>query len=209
MAFEEEGFCIVRGPDLLWGGRIERFHPPAGRFDGVIGGPPCQAFSVMQGAIPQRPTENLIPEYERCVSDAAPKWFIMENVMGAPLPAVDGYTVQSVRLNNRWLGEEQNRLRRFSFGGLDLRPHLQLAALDNPVWEYAVVGGNGGPDHGRKTWGQGSQAVPHMLRLQGLRGDFFTGSPFTVHAQRRMLGNGVPLPMGRAIAKAVKKALGV
>ena len=44
MAFAEEGFCIVRGPDLLWGGDIRRFHPPA-VFDGVIGGPPCQAFS--------------------------------------------------------------------------------------------------------------------------------------------------------------------
>ena len=38
-AFEEEGFCVVRGPDLLWGGDIRRFHPPAGVFDGIIGGP--------------------------------------------------------------------------------------------------------------------------------------------------------------------------
>src|SRR5713226_9467971 len=45
MAFEEEGFCVVRGPDVLWGGDIRRFHPPAGVFAGVIGGPPCQAFS--------------------------------------------------------------------------------------------------------------------------------------------------------------------
>lgn len=22
MAFEEEGFCVVRGPDLLWGGDV-------------------------------------------------------------------------------------------------------------------------------------------------------------------------------------------
>jgi DNA (cytosine-5)-methyltransferase 1 len=43
MAFEQEGFCVVRGPDLLWGGDVKRFHPPAGKFDGVIGGPPCQA----------------------------------------------------------------------------------------------------------------------------------------------------------------------
>ena len=45
-AFEEEGFCVVRGPDLLWGGDIKTFHPPAGKFDGVIGGPPCQLFSA-------------------------------------------------------------------------------------------------------------------------------------------------------------------
>lgn len=36
-AFEEEGFCVVRGPDKLWGGDIRTFHPPAGVFGGVIG----------------------------------------------------------------------------------------------------------------------------------------------------------------------------
>jgi hypothetical protein len=35
MAFEEEGFCVVRGPDLLWGGDIKNFHPPRGKFNGV------------------------------------------------------------------------------------------------------------------------------------------------------------------------------
>ena len=33
MAFEEEGFCVVRGPDLLWGGDVRSFRPPAGKFD--------------------------------------------------------------------------------------------------------------------------------------------------------------------------------
>jgi DNA (cytosine-5)-methyltransferase 1 len=32
-AFELEGFCVVRGPDVLWGGDVRGFHPPAGRFD--------------------------------------------------------------------------------------------------------------------------------------------------------------------------------
>lgn len=27
--FEEEGYCVVRGPDVLWGGDIRSFHPPA------------------------------------------------------------------------------------------------------------------------------------------------------------------------------------
>jgi DNA (cytosine-5)-methyltransferase 1 len=38
-AFEEEGFAVVRGPDLLWGGDVKLFHPPPGKFKGVIGGP--------------------------------------------------------------------------------------------------------------------------------------------------------------------------
>ncbi len=40
--FEAAGFAVVRGPDLLWGGDVRRFHAAAGRFDGVIGGSPCQ-----------------------------------------------------------------------------------------------------------------------------------------------------------------------
>ena len=87
MAFEEQGFCVVRGPDLLWGGDIKRFHPPAGRFDGVIGGPPCQAFSALRHLVEHNGyevAENLIPEYERVVSEAQPRWFLMENVPDAP-----------------------------------------------------------------------------------------------------------------------------
>lgn len=37
MAFEAEGFCVVRGPDVLWGGDIRTFHPPADVFEGVSG----------------------------------------------------------------------------------------------------------------------------------------------------------------------------
>jgi site-specific DNA-cytosine methylase len=77
-AFEEEGFCVVRGPDLLWGGDIKTFHPPAGKFT-----------------------------------------------------------------------------------------------------------------------------------LQGLPADFLDGTPFTLEGKRIMVGNGVPLLMGRAVAKAVKRALGL
>lgn len=35
--FEESGFCVVRGPDLVWGGDVRRFHVPAGRFARVHG----------------------------------------------------------------------------------------------------------------------------------------------------------------------------
>ena len=60
MAFEEAGFCVVRGPDLLWGGDVRTFHVPAGRFDGVIGGPPCQAFSRLRHLNPKAGIPYLI-----------------------------------------------------------------------------------------------------------------------------------------------------
>lgn len=68
-AFEAEGFTVVRGPDVIWGGDIREFHPPAGKFDGIIGGPPCQMFSSLARLIRANGHEpkfgNLIPEFER------------------------------------------------------------------------------------------------------------------------------------------------
>jgi DNA (cytosine-5)-methyltransferase 1 len=48
-----------------------------------------------------------------------------------------------------------------------------------------------------------------MYALQGLPEDFLDLAPFTVHGKRKVVGNGVPLPMGRAVAKAVKRAIGL
>lgn len=226
-AFEEEGFTVVRGPDVLWGGDVRRFHPPAGRFDGVIGGPPCQAFSMMRHLNPNAgaKTGNLIPEFERCVAEAQPAWFVMENVPGAPLPCVDGYRVYAQLLNNRWLGERQDRTRRISFGTRDGRPlHVQIAALESPFYIQAVtgsaravpvkLGGSGkvkrsytadgkrhGPNDGPRA------ALADMCEWQGLPRDFLEDAPFTISAKRQVVGNGVPLPMGRAVAVAVKRAM--
>lgn len=119
MAFEEEGFTVVRGPDVLWGGDIRRFHPPAGKFDGVIGGPPCQRWSQLAYMVEHNGYElapDLIPEYERCVAEAAPAWFVMENVPRAPAPIVEGYQVARALVRDVWVGGVTNRQRAFSFG---------------------------------------------------------------------------------------------
>lgn len=47
----------------------------------------------------------------------------------------------------------------------------------------------------------------NMLRLQGLPPDFLKDSPLTIAGKCKAVGNGVPLPMGRAIAKAVLETL--
>lgn len=245
MAFEQEGFCVVRGPDLLWGGDIRRFSPPAGVFGLVIGGPPCQAFSRLRYLNPNAGTRhgNLIPEFERVVREARPRAFLMENVPEAPEPEVPGYVVRSLVLNNRWMdtgdgiGAEQHRVRRFSFGteeGLPLRvevavfesPSLALAATSNQREVPVKVGESGKvkrtyrpptvlSGHGAVQPEPGEHRSPaartlaQMCRLQGLPEDFLDESPFTVHGKRQVVGNGVPLPMGRAIARAVRRALGL
>lgn len=221
MAFEEQGFCVVRGPDVLWGGDVKRFHPPKGRFDGVIGGPPCQQFSRFAEMARYRGytlAENLIPEYERCVVECAPRWFLMENVPDAPEPAIYDYGVISFLLNNRWVGGTQNRLRRFSFGVRGsvcaLSAYMDFEVFEPIEWKPAVCAR--GEQYNRKTkegkWkisntGATVRTVERGIALQGLPSDFFEHSPFTVEGKQKMIGNGVPLPMGRAIAKAVKEAV--
>jgi DNA (cytosine-5)-methyltransferase 1 len=231
-AFEEEGFCVVRGPDVLWGGDVRTFHPPAGVFEGVMGGPPCQSFTPLANVNRARGREpkfgNLIPEYERCVREARPGWFLMENVRSAPLPEVEGYAVYAQVFNNRWLGEEQNRERRLCFGTPDgRRLRIEVAALESPRLYRAVgrtVGGikkgqtkvmRGLPavlaGHGSSEWQREEMGydytLPQMCRLQGLPEDFADEMPFTMHGKKKVVGNGVPIPMGRAIARAVERAM--
>jgi len=225
-AFEEEGFCVVRGPDPLWGGDIHRFHPEPSRFDGVIGGPPCQAFSRLRFIVEANGYEtapNLIPEYERCIAEAQPAWFVMENVPAAPVPAVPGYIIQHELVSDVWVGGITSRLRRFSFGtrdGRKLQP--EIVALHPEPEHSALASGGGRPvpvalggsgklkrshksalkNYGYKT----TDAFREHCRKQGLAPDFDL-PPFTVSAKVKAVGNGVPLPMGRAIARAVKAAL--
>lgn len=247
LAFEREGFCVVQGPDPLWGGDIRRFHPPSGAFDGIIGGDPCQSHSLLANLVRAKGLEPRFPdlsaEYERVVEEAQPEWFLRENVPGAPDIAPHGYAVHSFILDNSWLEDEcgighpQMRRRRFWFGvrgntPIDLRRHVNYATLLLPDRSYAVTSPAervpvriGGSDKlkrtarapavcGRHEGHLGSPTVDRsaryaladMLELQGLPEDFLQHSPFTMDAKRKMIGNGVPLSMGVALARAILEA---
>jgi DNA (cytosine-5)-methyltransferase 1 len=212
-AFEEEGFTVVRGPDLLWGGDIRQFHVPAGKFDGVIGGPPCQAFSRMANiarARGQQVAESRIPEFERVVLESQPEWFLMENVPEAPIPAVAGYQVRDYTVNNRWVGGTQNRVRRFSFGTTDGRElSIEIVALEPAEFETAVTarGTRWDAEKKRPQSYRTAADLQRALIAQGLSPDYLDHAPFTAEGKMKVVGNGVPLPMGRAIARAVKQAI--
>lgn len=220
MAFEQEGFCVVRGPDLLWGGDIRRFHPPAGRFDGVIGGPPCQMFSTMKRRVPNAGEKqgNLIPEFERVVRQAQPMWALMENVEGAPKPQIDGYAVYDQLIRDVWCGGETTRLKRFSFGARVIMPMpvIETEALHRPDPEPAALAAGGRRERTRVTrtgerrrYTEGYKTevdFRNHCRLQGLP-EGFDIPPFRTAAKVKAIGNGVPLAMGRAVARAVKRAV--
>lgn len=218
MAFEAEGFCVVRGPDLLFGGDIRRFHPPAGVFDGVIGGPPCQAFSRLVHMIRAqgfRVAENLIPEFERVVDAARPDWFVMENVPDAPAPK---QATGSALVRDADCGGLTSRMRRFHWAGLELdlpdvtrTPAAFLAVTCDAREQPVRIGGSGRPKRRNQSGGTAPHEGPkcsarEMLRRQGFPPELLDHAPFTESGKRIVIGNGVPLPMGRAVARAVKQA---
>lgn len=191
LGFQQEwpGLCIVRGPDVIWGSLhdIRTFHPPPGVWAGMFGGPPCQEFSPLSHLVRAQGKEprfgNLIPEFERCVTEAQPDWWIMEQVPQAPEPSVPGYIAHHLILNNRWfvdamrpdglaVGAEQRRLRRISFGTRDGRPlPLDVAALESPITVVAVHGHDLTPSEHDRADGYGrvrggDNTAAHTYRRQ-------------------------------------------
>lgn len=236
MAFEEAGFCVVRGPDLLWGGDIHRFHAPAGRFDGIIGGPPCQAFSRLRHIVAANGYEtapNLIPEFERVVAEAAPDWFLMENVPEAPGPCVRQYGTVRREIRDVWVGGVTDRLRAFTFGRrwedmdkptIPVAFHIDTLALHAVDPEQSALASGGGRPVPVALGGSGKRkrsktaALSNIgyknaaqlgdhLRRQGLPADFLADSPLTIVGKIKAVGNGVPLAMGLAVAAAVKRCV--
>jgi DNA (cytosine-5)-methyltransferase 1 len=232
-AFEEvwPEACLVRGPDLLWGGDIRAFHPPAGVFDGVIGGPPCQAFSRLRHLVENNGhavAPDLIPEFERVVSEAEPQWFLMENVPAAPVPHVAGFAhVYTALVSDHHVGGETRRCRRFAFGCRGVgRLEVEWAALHTIEPETPVLASGGGMPVGCANGARAKTAreiatrkgasalglkteayFAEALCLSGLPPDFLAGAPFTVAGKISCVGNGVPMAMGRAIARAVRRAV--
>lgn len=280
-AFDLEGFVVVRGPDPIWGGDVGTFHPPVGRFDGVIGGDPCQTHSALANLVRAKGLEPTFPDltgqYERVVDECQPAWFLRENVPKAPEIKPAGYDVKSFMLDNSTLddgtgwGYEQMRSRKFWFGVRDgaapeLRKFIKFALFELPTKENAVacdprtsfipggqaevdairktkvtaVGGNDGHADmlgdkkyraqrekqrsvtGRhhsnelrttKERGEGwvgmmpRRTLEEMMELQGMPEDWFKHSPFTMAARRKIVGNAVPVGMGRALAGAVREAM--
>lgn len=202
MGFELEGYCVVRGPDLIFGQDIRNFHAVPGRFDGVIGGPPCQDFSRARRSAPTGYGLEMLGEFVRVVQEADPAWWLMENVDRVPDVAVAGYSVQRFDLNAKECGLRQSRLRHFQFGskaGLVVIPR-RIQQPSASQLEPACLATEGRKVD-RRSWGD-------FCELQGLPRDFHLPG-MTTEARYRAVGNGVPIPMARVVARAIRECAGV
>jgi len=190
-AFEAEGFCVVRGPDKIFGGDVRSFKPPEGVFWGVIGGPPCQDFSGARRVEPTGYGLAMLDEFARVVVAASPCWWLCENVARVPDVEIAGYNRQRLDVNaDEFSG--QRRLRHIQYGTRD-GDLLDVPRRDrNPNAESPAMASDG-------------RSFRELCRLQGLPDDFDLPD-FNEKGRKRAVGNGVPLPMGRELARAVLRS---
>lgn len=190
-AFEEAGICVVRGPDLILGQDIRRFHPPRGAFWGIIGGPPCQEFSGLLRTEPTGYGLEMLGEFTRVVTEAQPEWFLMENVARVPDISIPGYFIQRLDINQGWYCDV-TRLRHIQFGSQS--GHL-----------LSVPRGRVSGDKEGAALASDNRSFRELCRLQGLPDDFDLPG-FLMSEKKRAVGNGVPLQLGRVLAQAVLAA---
>lgn len=200
--FEAAGFSVVRGPDTLWGGDVRQFHVAgaASQFTGIIGGPPCQKFSLGNRNRDVDAGMELVREYLRIVTEAQPDWWMMENVPGSPsldasqLPV--GYAVQLFTLDASHVGSQQRRLRKFHFGHRPGTRELVIGRGTSQPGTQRTCLASEGRRKGRRSWAE-------FCALQGLPAGFDLPG-FTVMEKFRAVGNGVPYPLALALAQAIR-----
>jgi hypothetical protein len=216
-AFSEVGFTVVRGPDALFGSDIKDFHAPSHRFDGIIGGPPCQVHSG--AAITGTDAVDLIPEYLRIVEEARPRWAVMENVVNARY-AETAPDWPSVLIRDWDCGGLTSRRRAFWFYGIDV-PTSPSTREGQPEHSVLASSWNMHYDENAKVKTFGSKTRKAGLkwndagRLQGwpekaerlakhLEKRVWCGKTTVNQMVVHMFGNGVPRAMGLYVANHVK-----
>lgn len=215
-AFEALGATVVRGPDILWGGDVREFHGTKSKFDGIIGGPPCQFAS--RAAIRGTQAINLIPEFTRVVVECQPDWAIMENVREAAPYAPDW---DYVFLRDWDCGGFTHRRRGFWFYGMDAPPAPEKR---HGIPEYSVLASNWNHRGTTRLRGHLHLTPEAAARLQGfpeLAGQIMDAQPGwkiegrwkgVSQASREvlathMVGNGVTAATGSYIARYVAFAI--
>ncbi len=194
--FEQAGFCVVRGPDILWGQDVRSFRPARHAFGGIIGGPPCQDFSRARRSEPTGYGVEMVAEFARVVTQAQPDWFLMENVPLVPTLVLPGWKVQRFNVNASEVGCKQNRLRCFQFGYQEGNPLVIHRGPKHRGESQPCCMATEGNKPDRRTWADFCelQGLPRNFELPGL----------SKAARYRLVGNGVPVPLARVVAIAIK-----
>ena len=132
LGFQDAGFRVIAGADInpIFGETFSRIHDDAEFIEGpissliggklakkfklaieeldvLVGGPPCQGYSVYNHKRGMHdPRASLFSDYLSIVSELKPKWLVMENVTG--LLSIDkGRLLERIKAEIRDLGYNQ------------------------------------------------------------------------------------------------------
>lgn len=211
-AFEQEGYIVLRGPDILWGGDIRRFRPPLGIFQGIIGGPPCQAHTVMR-RMSKSKAENLVGEFLRVVEEAKPRWAVMENVRGVLREELMPNDWAILRLRDWDCGGYTHRTRYFWIwpSTLILAPPKRPGKPQYSVLAYSWKNHefkNADVKAGKRFRGHSKLPLARAAELMGYSELLPVLKPLGDRYAIMLLGNGVPKAMGEYIAKEIRRSFG-
>lgn len=198
-AFREAGFVVVSAGDLILGQDIRDFRGIKGRFDGVMGCSPCPDFSDANRDRPDIVNEwcyglEMQAEFKRIVLECDPSWYVYENTRNAPNIIIDGYDHQRIDINQGWY-EDVYRLRHIQFGHKEGKKISWPRGVTRLGMKSAALASD-------------SRSFRELCSIQGLEDDFDLPD-FTVKGKKKVVGNGVPLSMGRVIANAVRDVAGL
>lgn len=108
-----------------------------GRVDLIVGGPPCQGFSLVGRRNPNDPRNNLFRRYLDVVDAIRPRFLLMENVNGFDIPFVDDKSGKEL-LYSKALSDElaklgyatfSQRIKSCDWGVPQLRPRFIMLAV--------------------------------------------------------------------------------
>jgi DNA (cytosine-5)-methyltransferase 1 len=154
------GAQLLAAAERGWS-RLHPGEPFPGVVDAIVGGPPCQGFSVGGLRDPEDPRNQQLLNFVRLVLEVRPRSFCLENVAGLLESGFDeirelalsrlieaGYTVSgfTATANARDFGVPQNRRRVIILGALDGIPRLRRASAARVTVADAF---RGLPDIGR------------------------------------------------------------
>lgn len=203
-AFREAGFCVVSAGDLILGQDIRDFTGVKNKFVGIIGGSPCQDFSSLK-RVKTNYSLDMLYEFLRVVSECEPDWYLLENVKGVPdvtellnnnvthldkinVTLLLNYSHQRIDINQAWY-DDYSRLR-----------HIQFCTKDYVYLD--IPRGNSKNVIGGCALASDDRSFKELCHIQGLPDDFDL-TDFTVKGKKKLIGNGVPLSIGRVLADEV------
>lgn len=219
-AFSETGrFSVVSAGDLIWGHDIAGFDGRGfqGAIDLLLAGVPCQKWSSANRTDRAKADEIDAGPYSthagvvalrnlwRVIDEVRPRCVLVECVPGVPTihhPAYGHY--QRLDLRDSECGGTTRRLRHWQWLSLGpeprwLRPERRPERKATEPAALATLKGQ----FDRSRWDE------HVRRqgFDGLLGGMPDLSAFTLSARWKLVGNAVPLTMGRVMAAAVIAAL--